>query len=160
MPVFSNLRLRSKIFFSSSTFSIVRSPGFIDPASGGRPASARYAARVWSGQWLIRLIEMWERSLLHTYWLEGIGLQALQGSLSRACCYCRRCRVLRCGYRQFFWIRHCLSIRTRVYDDAIDRLVASEMYHESTVITMENVIKFIMDSRVPYVHLVVSVRGF
>lgn len=43
----SKLRLRSKTFFSSSTFSIVKSPGLLtEPASEGRPASPRNASSV------------------------------------------------------------------------------------------------------------------
>jgi hypothetical protein len=46
MPLFSKLRLRSKINFSSNIFSIVKSPFFTKPASGGNPASLRKASSV------------------------------------------------------------------------------------------------------------------
>lgn len=46
-PTFSILRLRSKIFFSSRIFSIVRSPLETVPASGGSPASLMNVSSVY-----------------------------------------------------------------------------------------------------------------
>ena len=47
---FSIRRVVSKIFFSSRTLSIVRSPSLIRPASDGKPASLMNASNVYS--WL------------------------------------------------------------------------------------------------------------
>ena len=49
-PSFSNLKLRSKTCFSSRILSMVKPPLFVDPASGGSPASLRKASRVYRTQ--------------------------------------------------------------------------------------------------------------
>ena len=46
-PVFSTCKARSKTFFSSSIFSIVKSPFSTIPASGESPASVMNAERVY-----------------------------------------------------------------------------------------------------------------